>query len=115
MNVYMITTKDRRTWTEMISEFGCPGEDYWPHGVFAAETPSRAKSDALYTWSHQLSMGVYSDDFLNLRARLLARDVGAERGEIVYPDDNAYWLRYHELIEHGGTSCSCEYAEAVTA
>ena len=110
MNVYMVKTKDERTWTEILCEYGGPEETYWPHDIFAAETASQAKSDALHKWSHQLSMGVYSDDFLNLRTRLLARNVDLERGEVA--DTDAYWLRYHELLEHGGKSCSCEYAEA---
>jgi hypothetical protein len=112
VNVYVVKTKDCRTWEEMVCEYGGPTWDYWPHGLFAAATPSQAKRDALHVWSHTLGLGVYSDDFLNLRARLIERDVDLPRGEYK-GDEERYWLRYHEISEHDGEACSCEYAEAV--
>lgn len=115
MNVYMVKTKDSRTWEEAICEYGGPTWDYWPHGIFAAETRGRAKTAALYIWSHELSLGVYSDDYVNLRTRLLAEGVEVESGEIGPPEDSKYWLRYHEIEEHAGAPCSCEYAEIAAA
>lgn len=98
MNAYVVKTKDEREETIPITDEGQgPTEVYWPHGLFVAETPAQAKADALRAWS-RLHSGVYADDYINLRATLVGRNVPEERGEIAEPALD-YWLRYEEKCE----------------
>lgn len=113
MNIYIVRTKDNRTYEEVIDpELGGPTYDYWPHGLFVAESAAQAKTDALYKWSRDLYLGVYSDDYPNLRARLIKRAVELPRGEIEKNDEHL-WLRVHELYDHAGRKCDCPYIDAL--
>lgn len=81
MNAYAVCIPEMRT-------SGCydePPEWYMPCGIFVAETANQAKYMALTKWAGQLSSGVYSDDWVNLRARIIEYGpVGWEDGEFFH-------------------------------
>lgn len=124
MNAYVIRTKDEREYVEPVLDDGSgPSFPYWPTGIFVASTPAQAKRDALTVWSNwQLRSGVETDDYPNLRARILFHDVdlvvsGVDRGELPFEldEDSFYgrcWGRLHEVLDHDGKSCDCPVEEA---
>lgn len=64
-----------------------PPECGIPCGIFVAETHGQAKWLALGAWAYRSAdIGVYIDDFPNIRARIISYDPGWEDGEF-----------YHEL------------------
>lgn len=90
MNAYMVATKDQREYVEPIMDDGSgPTFICWPMSPVAAETAGRAKSLFLAAFGSGSRTGVYSDDYPNLRARLLAKGVSYPEG--VREDDKALW------------------------
>lgn len=108
MNAYVVRIPETRGEYPSASSLE-PPEPWTPTGVFVAETPAQAKRDALDVWAKSLRSGVYSDDWSNLRVRMLFRDVDAPRGELVGgPLYGRAWIRVHEVLEHDGGKCDCD-------
>lgn len=61
-----------------------PPEPYMPMGLFVADSHSHAKGLAFALWSSQLYSGVYTDDYRNLRARIIDWEAGWEDGEFFH-------------------------------
>lgn len=114
MNAYLVTIPETREYVEdAIMDDGSGPLGHWqPTGIYVAETPGQARRDALTDWTNRPRTGVYEDDFLSLRARLLVKDVELERGCADHVDP--LWLRVHEVEDHGGGACDCP-AEDVDA
>ena len=80
-----------RVYAVCIPELRSPGgygpemyDTFMPMGLFVAESNSHARSLAFGTWASQLSSGVYSDDYVNLRARIIDYEAGWEDGEFFH-------------------------------
>jgi len=87
MNAYAVCIPERR---ETYDYYRIdPPESYVPIGVFAAETRGQAKADALRSFCDEVQSGVYSDDWTQLRTRLLARNVRRPRGP--YSNADSIW------------------------
>lgn len=103
MNAYLVRIPEERADIPSACSLE-PPEPWWPTGIFIADTPAQAKTDALRAWSSSATTGVYSDDWPSLRVRLLERDVPLPRGEcIVVTEENGetydrLWERVSELI-----------------
>lgn len=119
MNAYLVRIREERGALYFGGDLYEPPEPWFPIGVFVAATRGQAKADALSTWSHSSRSGVYEDDWPNLRTNVLAHDVellnpaDVSRGEYeTGPLHNFFWLRVHEVLDHGGARCTCpEYLE----
>ena len=97
MNAYVVRTKDRRTYVEPVLDDGSgPEFDTLPISPVIAPTPGRAKTIFMREFAHGSRTGVYSDDFLNLRVRLLARDVDQHEG---VSNDEKWWWKISEAYE----------------
>ena len=95
MNAYVVKTKDSREYVEPILDDGTgPVFDCWPMSPVVAATPAQAKKIFLDAYQRG-NTGVYSDDWPNLRVRLLFKDVGLPAG--LYEQDAKFWDRISEL------------------
>lgn len=91
MNAYVVRTRDVRTVVEPIHDDGSgPSYDFLPIAPVVAGTRGRAKVLFLDEFSNRSRTGVESDDYLELRARLLAKNV--DRAEGVCDDDDELWM-----------------------
>ena len=94
-NVYLVKTKDQRTYTEPIMDDGSGPSFYcWPMAPVVAETPGKAKKLFLDAFAQGARTGVETDDYPNLRVTTLAK--GVERPVGVYADDDELW----KLVSH---------------
>lgn len=82
-----------------------PQIPYLPIAPVVAETPGQAKRMFLTEFTRRPGSGVYGDDWNELRVRLLLRDVDVAAG--IHEDDARFWVRIHELEDHGGGRCGC--------
>lgn len=90
MNVYVVRTRDTREYVEPIMDDGTgPSFEYLPIAPVVAETRGQAKRLFLAEFSGRSYSGVYSDDWNELRVRVLARDVDRLAG--VYEEDGPLW------------------------
>lgn len=115
MNAYVVRTKDARSYVEPLLEDGSgPSFPYLPIAPVVAETPGKAKALFLREFTSSPYSGVYDDDWPDLRCRLLFKDVDEEPGvyEQMRSDDDPFWLRIHELDDHGGNPCDCPSEES---
>ena len=99
MNIYLVKTKDIRSYKEVILDDGSgPEWDIWPMAPVAAETRGRAKSLFLKKYGfNRLHSGVETDDYPNLRTRLLFKDVNVPEG--IYEDTDEYWNKITLILE----------------
>lgn len=107
MNAYVVRTKDRRDYVEPVMDDGSgPSFEYQPIAPVVAETAGQAKNLFLREFAHRHGRnGVETDDYPNLRVRLLERDYDAPAGVV---EESAHlWMRIHEVEDHGGAICDC--------
>lgn len=112
MNAYVVKTRDRREYVEPIPGFYGDGPRFpiWPMSPVVAETPAQAKQLFLIEFAHSRSnSGVETDDWTELRVRLLAKDVPVAAG--IYEFDEDLWFRIHEIEQHDGKRCDCPTEE----
>lgn len=94
-NVYLVKTKDQRTYTDPIMDDGTgPSFDCWPMAPVVAETPGKAKKLFLDAFAQGSRTGVETDDYPNLRVKVLAKGVDLPVG--VRADDDSLWA----LVSH---------------
>ena len=98
-NAYLVMTKERRTYVEPILDDGSgPEFDCWPMAPVIAESPGKAKTMFLRDFARGRSTGVETDDYPNLRVRLLERSVDLPTG---IRDDGWLWDRISEVLSDG--------------
>ncbi len=123
MNAYLVHIPEER-----LSHYYTgglePPEPVWPLEIVCAETLSQARYDFLREMPYRSGSGVETDDWTAIRVRLLAKDVPFGRvcgipepkgdPEKRLPGDEWYyrfWLRIHEIEDHGGKPCDCPEAD----
>ncbi len=91
MDAYLVMTKDMRTYREVILDDGSgPEWDWWPMAPVVAESRGKAKNLFLQKYAfNQLHSGVETDDYVNLRTKILEKDVDLPAG--VYEDNKHFW------------------------
>jgi hypothetical protein len=99
-NAYLVMTKEIRSYKEVILDDGSgPDYDWWPMAPVVAETRGKAKSLFIRKYAfNQLHSGVETDDYTNLRTRLLEKDVDLPEG--VHEDDKKLWNKI-DVVLHG--------------
>lgn len=120
MNAYVVRTKDMRSYVEPVLDDGSgPSFPIQPIAPVIADTPAQAKKLFLDHYTSMGRSGVETDDYPNLRVRLLMRDVSVpfeldpgvveERGgrHPINLLSFACWLRIHEVYDHDGKRCDC--------
>ncbi len=97
MNAYAICIPEMRNGRG----YDEPPEPYMPCGIFIANTGNEAKYMALVSWANSLYSGVYHDDWINLRARIIEYGQGPQ-GQVGWDDGEFFHvLPAGEVKGHG--------------
>lgn len=79
-----------------------PPEPWMPCGIFVAESANQAKYMALRSWAGSLSSGVYHDDWIHLRARIIEYGQGPD-GEVGWEDGEFFHSLPPGEVTNGGS------------
>ena len=101
--VYVREDKENKPAVRMEPYYGGaydPPESVWCADIVVAKSRGQAKYLFISDWAGgRLYSPVYHDDWNLLRVRLLSHDDNL--------DEDARWLRVHEVLDHGSRPCDC--------